>query len=1467
MLFIDGMTAACSSKKVVKDGMKKFASWLLSALIVFNPIMPHINVAIAAGNVEQRTEFGAAQGGELWGNLESGNLKNDQSLKFPDTNQGQMFKDPTTGDEIPMNELFGAKGRSADASARGLYRMNKQEFEAMGKDSQSELKRKQSEITGDGSYEPEGDAYRTLREGAYVSKPDLKEDPMWGSADEVYNIMAGGEPNCTPEDSHEPDYRTCTRLNTGSASCTVYHDYDAGVLKYVSGQANLENSGPGQFRVWLGDQRDDHLSGNCKIFERNISIEMLNVDAIESAVLKEAYWDDYLQVWLGDELIWDGPYTGQGVFPPETSGRCELKTSWRRPNLNVDFTNLIKSYSDGDVLNFKIRVSVSGNGEGYAGFNIKYDQDKVVRNDVWSDTGTANVTETRVQIASGNYNIKFATNSPTTAVAKYDLKNGTVTNELSHTLINSQGATLDYDKLCGGRAESKISTSFVMSSGSYWGGHGLGGRVDDTIITEVIQSPSCENGLVGKVKIRDTNGSNDWDEWRLTGDWDFMYEVDQIQHEGDIRSNCIAKAKRYENTYGPQSWQCAISPAVDANGCATIEGVVVCPDDFIDPPLDGISPLCQAVKVVEPDTPLVSGENSCSNLEENPQCGFISSKCKDKTNRELVTDLYEYGLGRAPDTQGLNYWTSRLDSGTPYDELIDHFFDRADYEGSDYIDKFSCMEFEEVWDCGHLNGASNSGACAIQDDILPGQFADCTTKQVPVTVQETIRIGEVESCDEALQLTECTIERDFVKTPRAISTNWDRGCFDEEVVRYRTPWHDTAISAIGSLQVDGVFADASITQQPSLSNGWTTKVKMNGPGQMVEKTKEVPRTCTDEELDGLTEQEKLALTCTDTVTYETMECPVGTKLDARLNVSGHSLEVFETEYPAEEGNDPCLRESDDWTETTWQCDEQAPSNMGNGVFVSDAILEAAVGTIGEGLPASCTSARAVYETKDYGSGEYCSENSAGEVECEEIGGLPTGGNSCSDLEAREATGECVYEGRYPFENGAGSTGFQYVWEHRYDCATQVETIEKTKLETQYECEGEIRCLGEECMSGADDESEGFEQAVGMLNAVTQMGSDVSCDVSTNGSMDQCQVFNGEALTCKVALGGYKSCCETPGGISLADYIVMMNQTQKLAQFAYDSGYLEPVKGTYNAMKGSVNDAYGYVSNTDTYKAVSEGFSSMADTATGAINSTFGTSIGTGGGTGVIAQSSAALDAAMVSFKQGLMQGADAFLRFLDPSGMLSDMVFQASTDKTLEQGALQLSDPMSNAMSFIGAAYTAYVVANLIIDVVYACTPEEQQVNVDRVLKKTHYIGTYCRQKVLGSCIEKRRSFCAFSSPLARIVNEQARPQLGISWGRPSSPDCSGITLEELTRLDWSQIDLGEWIDILNISGNMPGMDGLGLEKMTGEGSFLGQSSMSDDPENQQERLNTADRNKARLEGSDISGTNRDHAADLWSAQ
>ena len=125
---------------------------------------------------------------------------------------------------------------------------------------------------------------------------------------------------------------------------------------------------------------------------------------------------------------------------------------------------------------------------------------------------------------------------------------------------------------------------------------------------------------------------------------------------------------------------------------------------------------------------------------------------------------------------------------------------------------------------------------------------------------------------------------------------------------------------------------------------------------------------------------------------------------------------------------------------------------------------------------------------------------------------------------------------------------------------------------------------------------------------------------------------------------------------------------------------------------------------------------------------------------------------------------------------------------------------------------------------------------------------------MLGLCIEKQKAFCCFNTPIARIINEQAYPPLGRNWGEAESPDCSGLSLEELQRLDWSRVDLSEWLALLTQAGQFPTPENLDIEALTGTGSEL----------NTGGRADAAERSQARTQGLDAGALGREAQEALW---
>ena len=91
------------------------------------------------------------------------------------------------------------------------------------------------------------------------------------------------------------------------------------------------------------------------------------------------------------------------------------------------------------------------------------------------------------------------------------------------------------------------------------------------------------------------------------------------------------------------------------------------------------------------------------------------------------------------------------------------------------------------------------------------------------------------------------------------------------------------------------------------------------------------------------------------------------------------------------------------------------------------------------------------------------------------------------------------------------------------------------------------------------------------------------------------------------------------------------------------------------------------------------------------------------------------------------------------------------------------------------------------------CSSNEQRLALARQASLCHYVGSYCSNKNIFGCTSRKETHCCFKSKLARIIQEQGRTQLGMSWGSAKNPLCDGLTIEQLQSLDFSQIDFSEF--------------------------------------------------------------------------
>jgi hypothetical protein len=341
----------------------------------------------------------------------------------------------------------------------------------------------------------------------------------------------------------------------------------------------------------------------------------------------------------------------------------------------------------------------------------------------------------------------------------------------------------------------------------------------------------------------------------------------------------------------------------------------------------------------------------------------------------------------------------------------------------------------------------------------------------------------------------------------------------------------------------------------------------------------------------------------------------------------------------------------------------------------------------------------------------------------------------------------------------------------FDCGTDVAAPNTNVTSTS--CGGPIRCMGTECTEPLAKESNAdFNQAAAQLGMVQWMDSDKNC---TPGG--ECTVFNGTGYACRNVFFGAQNCCDTPTNTTLADYIKLSFYTYKVTNWSAAAQYMQ------NAGLGSITSGFQALGN-----AVSSTWSDLTQPIVSAwqdLASNFSSNL-------TDAVSNFTADTIKDTAKQYLLDWGSSIFgpEFVAYGG---------------EAAVSSMVDTASVAIEFISTFMMYYAIAMILISIIWACTDQEFELATKRELKSCHPLGSYCSSRILGVCYENSNSYCCYASPLGRIIQEQVRAQLGLGWPGPSAvPSCPGLTVPQLQAVNWSAVDLTEWLSYLQLAGLHP---------------------------------------------------------------
>lgn len=532
---------------------------------------------------------------------------------------------------------------------------------------------------------------------------------------------------------------------------------------------------------------------------------------------------------------------------------------------------------------------------------------------------------------------------------------------------------------------------------------------------------------------------------------------------------------------------------------------------------------------------------------------------------------------------------------------------------------------------------------------------------------------------------------------------------------------------------------------------------------------------------------------------------------ARLKINyDHDKVIEDLGWSPESGVNTIYAIDDGFNGGTFEC-VQSPT-VTNGCAVVNGIKiceEDFTSETPPGISPFCQKVEVSGGSNFYEGDLECYEDINGDVQCP----VNNGGNENTCLQYEENP-QCGFISSECVDGAEGESGRCYNIKETWDCGTDI-LVDDAEIERNISCAGPVRCVGLECIDPEFGQSESFGKAAAILEVVSQAGNDMECQEDTTEDNRDCIVFGGDAGYCKIAVGGVQDCCESPEGVSLADYLTLMKASQRansaFANASFSQGsVLNGMQSAYVDFTQPIADAVSSITNP---------FTSAIDSAVAQIKDTV-------------------MDALGDQFKNWIQ---DTFTQ-------------EAANSAAGSAGGGMLSGSgaagaAGQVLSAVGTIFMYYQLAVLLIQIVWKCEKEELELNTNRELRQCHRVGSYCASEALGACVEERTSFCCFNSPLSRIIQEQARDQLDIEWGLPEEPECGGLTVTQIANLDWDKIDLSEWIAMLNLADLYPTPTNLGLERRTGTGSLL---DYTDD------RSDAVDRTLIRMEDKDLDGLRKE---------
>jgi conjugal transfer mating pair stabilization protein TraN len=543
-------------------------------------------------------------------------------------------------------------------------------------------------------------------------------------------------------------------------------------------------------------------------------------------------------------------------------------------------------------------------------------------------------------------------------------------------------------------------------------------------------------------------------------------------------------------------------------------------------------------------------------------------------------------------------------------------------------------------------------------------------------------------------------------------------------------------------------------------------------------------------------------------------------------------------FPTDSLNDQA---STDW----WQCLDASNDRVVGTITITPEEYGALAGPILPDPPAS-PPAPICYQAESRVPSSHviepCYTDYQGYEICPEYDYPLSAHDTCESLAANPS---CAYVKEECTKNDAGNdridtlTGACKEFIVTYDCGTNHEsTCDLSNNGEKTICDAQIRCMGGECVDPPQESNEDFIKAATALQTLNEAQKAKDCDPASS----ECELFKGEALWCQMAdlsILGNVDCCNMPIQGSWIDYIWLAQNTWDLAdtsvevyQFGLSNAGTEAASGAWQLLANGTVFQTPVNMIADTYTAITQPFSSMYDS----VLSMFGENLVT--------------DLAMDTIKQKAVQWLGEWIASTFGETAASTLLTATAGTGTAvgTTGYTMAGSLLSSIMTVVGIIYAIYQIAKMVVQLIFACTEEEMKLAMykdQKMCTKPDEIGTYCSADTFFGCVAEKQAYCCFTSPFARVFQEQARKQLSMSFGLPREPSCDGFTVDQIAGLDFDQMDFSEWIDMLKVANVMP-LNSAVAESLYSSGTVTTGNLPNTQTNNVQDRLNT------QTQGTDI---------------